>query len=297
MKIVIENTTEQYEKLFSMEDEKENYFRYSMMKPFEKMWNTINVPLKANQSNGYDVIMAAKMLGYLDVTKTEIGKIALENLKKIHALQTAYDTLNHCTDFIQEKNLEINNDELKFGMYIADPKKLELQKGYCGFGGIPGFIQVAIFPNSYNIPKIPAVIAYEFHHNLRFSYFDWDHGNVTVGDYLIIEGLAESFAKELYGESNLGPWVTSFHKEDLEYSIGIIKDAVNVKGFAEVSSYMFGDTIAIEQGYQPVGLSPFAGYAVGYQAVQSFMKANNVGIREATLLSAEEILNNCELFS
>ncbi|MEK4651999.1 DUF2268 domain-containing protein [Niallia sp. FSL W8-0954] len=297
MKIVIENTTEQYEKLFSMEDEKENYFRYSMMKPFEKMWNTINVPLKANQSNGYDVILTTKMLGYLDVTKTEIGKIALENLEKIQALQTAYDTLNHCVDFIQENNLKLNTDELKFGMYIADPKKLQLQKGYCGFGGIPGFIQVAIFPNSYNIPKIPAVIAHEFHHNLRFSYFDWDHGNVTVGDYLIIEGLAESFAKELYGEKHLGPWVTSFHKEDLEYSIEVIKDALNVKGFAEVSSYMFGDTIAIEQGYQPVGLSPFAGYAVGYHAVQSFIKTNNVGIGEATLLSAEEILNNCEMFS
>lgn len=53
-------------------------------------------------------------------------------------------------------------------MYIADPKKLELQKGYCGFGGIPGFIQVSIYPNSYNIPKIPAVIAHEFHHNIRF---------------------------------------------------------------------------------------------------------------------------------
>lgn len=69
-----------------------------------------------------------------------------------------------------------------------------------------------------------------------------------------------------------------------------------MKGFAEVSSYMFGDTFAAEQGYQPVGLSPFAGYAVGYQAVQSFMKANNVGISEATLLSTDEILSNSGLF-
>jgi uncharacterized protein YjaZ len=182
-------------------------------------------------------------------------------------------------------------------MYIADPKKLELQKGYCGFGGIPGFIQVSIYPNSYNIPRIPAVIAHEFHHNIRFSYFDWDHGDVTVGDYLIIEGLAESFAKELYGEDLLGPWVTSFDKEDLEYSKEVIKDALDIKGFAEVSSYMFGDTIAKEQGYQPVGLSPFAGYAVGYQAVQSFMETNNVGIVEATLLGTDEILSNCGLFS
>ncbi len=54
LKIVIENTIEQYEKLFSLEEERENYFRYSMMKPFEKMWNAIHVPLKAKQPHGYD---------------------------------------------------------------------------------------------------------------------------------------------------------------------------------------------------------------------------------------------------
>ena len=297
MKIVIENTIEQYEKLFSLEEERENYFRYSMMKPFEKMWNAIHVPLKAKQPHGYDVLMACKMLGYVDVWDTEVGKVALKKLKEIQALQRANETLNRCVDFIQEKNLNINADELKFGMYIADPKKLALQKGYCGFGGIPGFIQVSVYPDSYNIPKLPAVIAHEFHHNLRFSYFDWDQGNVTVGDYLIIEGLAESFAKELYGEDLLGPWVTSFDKEDLAYSTEVIKDALNVKGFAEVSSYMFGDPIAKEQGYQPVGLSPFAGYAVGYQAVQSFMEKNHVGIGEATLLSTDEIINSCGWFS
>lgn len=297
MKIIIEDTIEQYEKLFSMEEDKENFYRYSMMKPFEKMWNMINVPLKAKQPNGYDVMMATNMLGYLNVSDTQTGRQALENLKEIQALQTAQSTLKHCINFIEKNNLNINADELRFGMYIADPKKLELQKGYCGFGGIPGFIQVSIYPNSYNIPRIPAVIAHEFHHNIRFSYFNWDHGDVTVGDYLIIEGLAESFAKELCGENLLGPWVTSFDKEDLEYSKEVIKDSLDIKGFAEVSSYMFGDTIAKEQGYQPVGLSPFAGYAIGYQAVQSFMDNNNVGIEEATLLGTDEILSNCGLFS
>lgn len=297
MRIIIEDTIDQYEKLFSMEEDKENFYRYSMMKSFEKMWSMINVPLKAKQPNGYDVIMATNMLGYLNVSDTQTGRQALECLKEIQALQTAQSTLNHCIDFIEKNNININADELRFGMYIADPKKLELQKGYCGFGGIPGFIQVSIYPNSYNIPRIPAVIAHEFHHNIRFSYFDWDHGDVTVGDYLIIEGLAESFAKELYGENLLGPWVTSFDKEDLEYSKEVIKDSLDIKGFAEVSSYMFGDTIAKEQGYQPVGLSPFAGYAVGYQAVQSFMENNNVGIEEATLLGTDEILSNCGLFS
>lgn len=75
MQIVIEDTIKQYEKLFSMEEEREDFYRYSMMKPFEKMWNIINVPLKANQPNGYDVIMATKMLGYLDISNTELERL------------------------------------------------------------------------------------------------------------------------------------------------------------------------------------------------------------------------------
>ncbi|WP_442603948.1 DUF2268 domain-containing protein [Paenibacillus sp. KN14-4R] len=297
MKISIENTIEHYEKMYTMEEGRENYFRYTMMQPFEQMWNTIHVPLVAKQANGYDVITATQMMGYLNVANTENGKIALKKLQEIQALQTANETLNRCVHFIQENDLQIRADELRFGLYIADPKKLELQQGYCGFGGIPGYIQVTIYPNSYNVPRLPALIAHEFHHNIRFSYFDWDHGNVTVGDYLIIEGLAESFARELYGEDQLGPWVTSFDKEDFEYSLEVMKDALHIKGFAEVSSYMFGDTFAKEQGYPPVGLSPFAGYAVGYQVVQSFMKTNHVGIREASLLGTDEIIHNCGLFS
>jgi uncharacterized protein YjaZ len=220
----------------------------------------------------------------------------LQKLKEIDALTTTQDALQKCVDFTTQHDLKIKAEELAFGLFIADPHKLELVKGYCGFGGIPGFIQVTMHPNSYNIPRIPAVIAHEFHHNIRFSYFDWDHGNITVGEYLIIEGLAESFARKSYGEDLLGPWVTSLDEEDLEYSTQIVKDALNIKGFAEVSSYMFGDTYAKEQGYSPVGLSPFAGYAIGYKAVQSFMNRNHVGIAEATLLHADDIIGHCGLF-
>ncbi|MFU1795356.1 DUF2268 domain-containing protein [Paenibacillus azoreducens] len=297
MKCTIENTLLHYEKLSGLEPSKrEDFFRYTMMKPFETMWNTINVPLRAKEPDGYDVVMAAKMLGHLELSETETGTRILHKLKEIDALSTAQGALQKCVDFTLEHGLNINAEEVMFGLYIADPYKLELVKGYSGFGGIPGFIQVTIHPNTYNIPRIPAVIAHEFHHNIRFSYFDWDHGDVTVGEYLIIEGLAESFARELYGEELLGPWVTSFNEEDLEYSTQILKEALNVKGFAEVSSYMFGDIYAKEQGYPPVGLSPFAGYAIGYKAVQSFMNLNHVGIAEATLMQADDIIGHCGLF-
>lgn len=42
-----------------------------MMKPFEFKWSCYNVPLKSKQKDGYDVIMASSMLGYLAPNKVD----------------------------------------------------------------------------------------------------------------------------------------------------------------------------------------------------------------------------------
>lgn len=297
MKLIIEDTLQQYHTLFQNPIEKRaDYFRYEMMKPFEQMWHYLNVPLKSKQPGGYDVLMATQMLGYLNVNDTERGLLGLSLLEQLDVLTTAGHTLSHCLDIMTQHSLIISAEQLRIGIYLADPDKLALQDGTCGFGGIPGFIQISLYPNAYNGARLPALIAHEFHHNIRFSYFDWDHGNVSVGDYVVIEGLADSFAQHLYGDQVMGPWITSIQGDELAYCTEIIHDAFTIKGFAEVSSYMFGDEIAAKQGFEPVGLPPFAGYAVGYQIVQSFLKNNNCNIMEATLLSTNEIIENCGLF-
>ena len=53
-----------------------------MMKPLEDMWNTINVPLKAKEVGGYDVIMATQMLGFLDIDEITFAEKALKDLEK-----------------------------------------------------------------------------------------------------------------------------------------------------------------------------------------------------------------------
>ncbi|QTD40921.1 DUF2268 domain-containing protein [Sporosarcina sp. Te-1] len=299
MEIIIENTIGQYETLFSMQEqeERENYFRYSMMKPFEKMWKTIGVPLQAKEVNGYDVMMATRMLGFASPHDREAGQSALRRLKEMDILRVAEDTLRHCVTLFAEHDVQVKEDSIRLGVYLADSEKLKSQNGYTGFGGIPGFVMTMIDPNEYTIPRVPSLIAHEFHHNVRFSYFDWNHGDITLGDYLVIEGLADSFATALYGDRYLGPWVTSIDSEDLDYSMAVIGDALHTKGVGEVSAYMFGDEHAKKEGYQPVGLSAGAGYAVGYHVVQSFMKRTDTTIWDATLLGAEEIIDRCGLFS
>lgn len=293
------DTFEQYEKSLQINniDKRKNYFRYDMMSPLQQMWKYINVPIKAKQPKGYDVLMATEMLGYVNIAEDKKIREAIKILREQDAQIIAKQTLENCLQKTNEAGLHIKADELTFGLYIANREKLKLHNGYNGFGGIPGFITVNIYPNEYNIPRIPAVIAHEFHHNIRFSYFDWDYGNINVGDYLVIEGLAESFAAHLYGENLIGPWVTSMNQEELAYSTAVIGEALDIKGFTEVSSYMFGDEIAAQEGYEPVGLPFSAGYAVGYEVVQAYLKNTKQTIFQATLKSTEEIIIESKIFA
>ncbi|KRE07374.1 hypothetical protein ASE46_24720 [Bacillus sp. Root239] len=78
------DTLKQYEELQTISDidTRRDYFRYKMMRLFEPMWSLINVPLKAREENGYDVIMATKMLGYADLSNDSQIDEALNLLKK-----------------------------------------------------------------------------------------------------------------------------------------------------------------------------------------------------------------------
>src|SRR5699024_5959810 len=133
------DTLSQYDKLLEIQDleKRKDYFRYEMMKPFKQMWNLINVPLKAKQQNGYDVVMAAKMLGFADVSDDKSIREGLSILKANNTYKTVENTIKNCIDKANNAGLKVNADEVKFGLYVSNPKKLKLQKGYTGFGGIP----------------------------------------------------------------------------------------------------------------------------------------------------------------
>lgn len=133
----IVDTLRQYDYLLAIKngEQREEYFRYTMMKPFEDMWNTINVPLKAKQENGYDVLIASKMLGYADLTDSETMEQSLAKLKQNKTLEVAAMALEKSIKQATYHGLVVNAEEVRLGLFIADREKLALQKGYVGFGG------------------------------------------------------------------------------------------------------------------------------------------------------------------
>lgn len=188
-----------------------------------------------------------------------------------------------------------------FGLMVADLSENPQARGYTGFGGIPGWIMTVYgVPDAYNLARVEACTVHELHHNLggaAGAVFGKDMNAVTVGEYMIGEGLAESFAAELYGEHKTGPWVSEFDESHLEETKRIFRDGLNRAGFNVVRGYIFGGEIAEQHGYEQMNVPLYAGYALGYRVVQAYMKRTGKKVVETTFVPAAEIIEESRFFA
>ena len=300
MKVTSVRSDGVYTKILEAPFEKKNdIYRYELMMPFEKKWACYSVPMKAATPNGYDVIMASGMLGHIAPTK--VDETQRENIERISSdvLWSACEqSIKKSLDCFTDCGVVLPVQEYLFTILLANAENpyITMNKGYCGDGGIPGYIFSWLVPNEYTLEHLPVALAHETNHNVRFQFIKWKN-DITLGEMMVSEGLAENFATYLYGEDKAGPWVTKTDMETLnEYIKPIIHDGLNVQGLENLNAYLYGDEMAALQNYPPVGLPYCAGYACGYHLVKHYLKKSGNSIVEATLLPASEILKAAEDF-
>ncbi|MGN1151450.1 MAG: DUF2268 domain-containing protein [Lachnospiraceae bacterium] len=280
-------------------DKKDDIYRYEFMQQFEKKWEMYHCPLKAKQPGGYDVVMASGMLGYLLPQK--IGK-----KEEAYIDELADDKLwAACAASIEQSLMQFANmgidlrvKEYLFTLALADPESPYsiMCDNYSGDGGIPGYIFGSLVPSAFTKSRMPIALAHETNHNVRFQYIKWSN-DISLGEYMICEGLAENFAVSIYGEENVGPWVSKTDEETLnEYIKPLMQSSLEVRGFEGMAAYMYGDEIAKMQNYIPAGMPYCAGYACGYYMVKYYLEKTGKNIIEATILPAEEILKEIDGF-
>lgn len=280
-------------------DKKDDIYRYEFMQKFEKKWEMYHCPLKAKQPGGYDVVMASGMLGYLlpqkigEKEETYIDELADEKLWDA-CVASIEKSLMQFVDM----GIDLRVKEYLFTLALADPESPYsiMCDNYSGDGGIPGYIFGSLVPSEYTKSRIPIALAHETNHNVRFQYIKWSN-DISLGEYMICEGLAENFAVYLYGEENVGPWVSKTDEETLnEYIKPLMQNSLDVRGFNDITAYMYGDEIAKMQNYVPAGMPYCAGYACGYHMVKYYLEKTGKNIIEATILPAEEILKEIDGF-
>lgn len=289
-----------YEKIMKESPEKkDDIYRYELMKPFEKKFEMYHCPLKAKQPGGYDVILFSDMLGYLVPQKIDES---VENSIKLLGEEEFWQQCQHAIEkslkCFTDKGIELPIKEYVFTILLANPQSPYsiMNDNYCGDGGIPGYIFGSLVPSEYTMRRLPVALAHETNHNVRFQFEKWTQ-DVSLGAYMVSEGLAENFAACLYGEENVGPWVSKTDMQTLNECIKpLMKDALNVRGLEQITAYMYGDEMAKMRGFFQAGLPYCAGYACGYHLIKYYLNKTGKSIVEATLTPSEEILRDAQAF-
>lgn len=292
-------TGDAYARMIAAPAEKRaDLYRHELMAPFKAKWDCYHVPLRPAQPGGYDAVMASEMLGILPPERVDQSWAdAVRRLADEELWRASRQAVEHALARFVERGIELRVQDYLFSVLLGDPDSpaLAASDGYCGDGGIPGYILAWLVPNDDTVRRLPAALAHETNHNVRFQFVRW-RNDITLGEMLVSEGLAENFAVELFGEELAGPWVARTTPDLLERVKPLVHAGLDAQGLAELSAYLYGDETAALMGYPVHGVPYCAGYACGYHLVRRFLEESGTDIADATLLPAADILDAAQAF-
>lgn len=275
-------------------------FRAEVMAPLRPLWEPFLAWMpKVEGADAADpALTAARTFNYftpeLDVAA---GLAALDRFAEAGSWADCVGAVERAWTALAPVEHGIVIPQVDFSLVLGNPAKLDARMGsYTGAGGQPGKVIVLAWPTDFNLPRLAAIVAHELHHNVRFSFEPFIPHTITVGQYIVAEGLAEAFAAEQYGEEMLGPWVSVLSDEQAAEVTPRFREALDVRGFNAVRGYIFGDWAAESFGYAPLGVPDFAGYAMGYRVVRAFLARTGTTAAAATYLPWREIVEGSRFF-
>jgi len=286
-----------YQRLLALPDAetRKTIFREELAAPYEPLVKIFGGP------NG-DVLSMFAMWGmnvehFDDPERRERIVSALDKLAEFSAWDKTAQTLRDVEAAFAPYMDRLSLGLINVGLFWGDLSVGPANRGYTGFGGAPGYVMVVYdTPNDYNLYRLQGTTAHEMLHNIHFTVFPFSPFTTTVGEYAIAEGLAESFAAELYGEDVVGYYVTDFDDAELETAKRLIGAALDVTGFNEIRGYIFGDAGADYMNMPKTGIPPYAGYAVGYRIVQQYLKRTGQKVTDAIFVPAKDIIAESGFF-
>lgn len=172
----------------------------------------------------------------------------------------------------------------------ADDHFMDVNLGMSANGSVSGYLWLNLWPSDENLVRIEATAVHELNHNLRYTTAPqyWDPATVTLGEQVVSEGLADAFARQLYGDlgyTRIG--LESVNDNDV---FDKVVAALNVTGMHNFAPYIFGDATARRFGAEPVGLPTGAGYAVGNRLVDRYLTATGHTAAEALLAESGDVI-------
>lgn len=271
--------------------EQKDLFRRLVMEPLRPTWEPILAYMPHDASD--PPLSAARIMNlYLPEMGAVEGLQALDVLEKENVFGANHAALAGAMAALQPQEHGVPLPSIHLALALMEPDG-PLEEGYVGMGNTPGWVGLYVWPRAENWRKLPAITAHELNHNVRFQQPDWVFP-MTLGAYLVAEGLGETFAADLHGPQSLGPWTTTLKESDLRDLAPRYEAALLERDFNKVRAYIFGDLTPRQAGAFPVqhlGLPPYAGYALGYHLVRDYLRQSGNTPAQATYLPWQEIVN------
>lgn len=221
----------------------------------------------------------------LDALETLAAAGAWERMQ--HALDAALTVLLEATPGMEAPDITVL-------FVLGDPGDEHFMgpcRGVTAFGGISGHIVITLWPFPENVARLEPTAVHELHHNLRYGPGGvvWDPMTVTVGEQIVSEGLADAFARQLYGDE-LGPTRIGLPHLHDDKIFRKVLTGLDVTGMQNFTAWVHGDPSAERFGLTPVGLPMGAGYAAGNRLVDTYLAATGQTAAQALRAGSAEII-------
>lgn len=284
------NTRRMYHDIIAAPDAETREQRYSdsILRPWEQLMSMVT-----GGATSADPFAGARAWHWLVPEQLTDVPASLMKLEAAHAWERGAAAMQRAVQHFAPYAGDIPLDRIEGWLLLADPATFDpVMRGYTGATDWlqPRFIVQYSEPNEYNLPRLEGAIVHEMHHLIRYKVAPWNIAQATLDQYIIHEGLAESFAKALYGEQVVGYYVTEVDDEELATARALIGEHLQATGFDTLRAFVFGDHWAHKLGLPAVGMPDYGGYAVGYHVVQAYLQRTGNSIAAATFLPAEEIV-------
>jgi uncharacterized protein YjaZ len=296
-------TDRYYRELLSIEDLVERTARYQelLVAPWQGMMSMLSRSSKDGTEP--DSLAGPRLFRWLLPDQVEQIEVLLSELEAANAWETGADSLEQGIARFTPYANKLPLDEVTGWLILQDGKQSSndasaFEHGYTG--GIdwvnPQFACQFWNVNEDNLRRLPGLVVHEMHHLIRLRLFPWGP-QTSVADYIVVEGTAEAFAASLFGEDKITYIVSEVQGEALERARQLIGSGLVQTGFDTIRGYIFGDALANEWGFSPVGGMPtYGGYAIGYHVVKAFLERTGLSVEEATFLPALEIIRESRFF-
>ncbi|WP_226367663.1 DUF2268 domain-containing protein [Pseudonocardia sp. ICBG162] len=224
----------------------------------------------------------------------ELSTDGLRRLEDAHAWERIGRALHGAAEHLERVHPGLRVPDATVLLVLGDPTDGFFQDTGFGMnanGSVPGYISLTIWPSPENLDRLEATAVHELHHNVRYAPGNvlWDPATVTVGEYVVSEGLADAFARELYGEERGRARIGAGAVGDDE-AFARVLTGLDVTGMQNFTAWVLGDAHAARFGGEPVGLPTGAGYAAGNRLVDAYLAATGRTASECLLAPADEVI-------